>query len=360
MSEDSNSGQEKTEEPTDKKVEEFREEGQIAKTQEVGALIGVTVSFILLSMQSDKLGHLFRQCIETAFAFGDSKNWVGHIFFWMHSSALPIIKVIGTFMVSMLVITILGSYFQTGFLISMKSIAPKFDTVNPIEGVKKLFSSASFVNLMKSFLKVFVMGWIVYVQVKGHLPELLEVSDKGIPESIAWILSIVSGIVLKVSIFMALLAGGDYLFNWYKLHEQMKMTRQEIKDEMKQNQLPDSVRNKVRQVANERSKRAIREDVPKADVIITNPTHYAIAIRYRRFIDRAPTVVAKGKDYLAKNIREVADEHNIPMYEYPELARLLYKKAKIGSSIPEELYEGVAKVLAYVYRVYKRRGEARA
>ena len=147
MAEEDDSGQEKTEEPTYKKVEEFREEGQVAKTQEVGALIGVTVSFIILSMQSDSLGHLFRQSIETAFSFGDSKNWVGHILFWMNSSAMPIMKVIGIFMITMLVITILGSYFQTGFLVSMKSIEPKFQAVNPYEGVKKLFSSASLVQL---------------------------------------------------------------------------------------------------------------------------------------------------------------------------------------------------------------------
>ncbi|MBX7148470.1 flagellar biosynthesis protein FlhB [bacterium] len=360
MAEMEEGGQEKTEEPTDKRLEEFREEGQVAKSQEVGALIGITASFLILSMQSKSMGHLFHKSITTAFAYDASVSWGSHILYWIQLTVLPIMHLVAIFMISILLLTVAASFFQTGFLFSTKSLAPKFDSVNPFEGIKRLFSPNSLIQLLKSLAKVSVIGWIVYMQVKGHLKELLMLANMPIQESADWCLKMVAGIVLKISIFMAGLAGLDYLYNWYKLHEKMKMTRQELKDEMKQNQLPESVRGKVRQVANERAKRALKEDVPKADVIITNPTHYAIAIRYRRFIDRAPTVVAKGKNYLAKTIREIGDENNIPLYEYPELARALYSKVKVGSPIPEDLYEGVAKVLAYVYRVYKKRSEARA
>ena len=135
----------------------------------------------------------------------------------------------------------------------------------------------------------------------------------------------------------------------------MMMTRQEVKDEMKNQQLPEHVRSKVRQVQKERAKRSIQKEVPKATVIITNPTHFAVAIRYRRGVDTTPRVVAKGADQLAAIIREIATQNNVPIYEYPELARALYRKVKVGKFIPEECFEGVAKVLAFVFQMYRRR-----
>lgn len=357
MAEDS--GQEKTEEPSEQRKEKARDEGQIARTQELGTFITIATSMVMLNHWGPEMAKGFMDGLRAAFYSISNPNILTGVV-WMKAYAYPLFKITISFSLMLLVLTVAGSLFQTGFVFSSKSLVPKFNSVNPFAGIKRIFTVNVLVQMLKNFLKLAVIGTIVYQQLKSQIDYIILLSTVPAIEAMLWCAKTIASIILKVSIFLAVLAVFDYLYQWYTNHQKLMMSRQELKDEMKQSQLPDSVRNKVRSVAMERAKRKIHKEVPQADVIITNPTHFAVAIRYRRFKDPAPRVVAKGQDLLAATIRNIAKEHNVPLYEYPVLARKLYRTVKAGEMIPGDMFEPVAKVLAFVYRMYKDRKKVTA
>ncbi len=354
MSDDSS--QDKTEEPTDKRLDQFRDEGQIARSQEVASASSIIAILAVLSWFSQDFFKSFRRSLEGSFTFsGNELN--NQIFSWFDLFALPLVKPILLSMAVLMVVSIAATGIQTGFLISGKAFIPKFRHINPVSGFTKLFSITSIIQLMKHLLKVSVIGWLIYDDIASNLDKITGLSSLSLINTGQWVMNFLGPLVVRITIFLSAVALADYLHQWYKLREQMRMTKQELKDEMKDMQLPEHVRNKVKQVARERAKMSIQKEVPHADVIITNPTHFAIAIRYQRGVDAAPRVVAKGQDLLAAAIREIAEKHKVPLYEYPELARSLYRKVKVGKYINNEFYEGVARVLAFVYQVYQKKNK---
>lgn len=350
--------QEKTEEPTSKREDEFREEGQVARSQDVNTLLLLVTALITLGNIGPKISTVISASFQSVLINRDD-NIVALMTSWSKMYVYPIFGHLLVFFGVICVTSLAASLVQTGLVFSTKAVSPKFSNVNPMSGLGKLFSVRTIVQLLKNTLKVSIIGWIVYDQLNDKEGEFLMLSTLSLSDTMKWTIQIIGHMVLRISLVLGAIAVGDYLYQWYSMKNKMRMTKQEIKDEMKESELPPHIKQKVRQIAVERSKKAIRNEVPKADVIITNPTHYAIAIKYTRFKDRAPRVVAKGQDYLAKMIRQIAEENKVPFYEYPELARTLYRTVKVGRLVPSEMYESIARVLAFIFKLNKQRKQVR-
>jgi len=348
--------QEKSEEPSSKRVSEFRAKGQVARSQEVMSFVSLATAIAALSVLGPQISMGLARSVAGAFQFA-SHSPMHNALAWSTGYAKPLVMPMVLFMLSLLVMVAAASLMQTGFLLATQALRPKLSTVNPVSGFKKLFSMRVIIQLIKNVLKVSVIGFIVYNVIRDNADGLMSSAALPLVESTRWCVHLIGVIIFKILIFLFIVAGADYLYQWYELRKKMMMSRHELKEESKQEQSSPHVKSKIRQIGVERAKRSIQKEVPHADVIVTNPTHYAVALRYRRNEDGAPRVVAKGKDLLAAVIREVANSHDIPIYEYPELARKLYKRVRVGHEVAYDLYEAVARVLAFVYQMHQRRKE---
>ena len=357
MAESDDQDQEKSEEPTSKREEEFREEGQVVRSQEISILMGLIAAIAGLGLIGRRL---FFHCLDAL--QGTLQTEIpgvrnGFMSFnpWLLTYALPVMNDLAIFLVFLFAVLLLVSLSETQFLFSFNFLAPKLSHIHPIEGLKKILNSKTLIQFLKNSLKITVMSAIAYSVLKNRLEEVLLLSSFSLVSGFRWSLSLLSALGIRIGLFLLTIAILDYFYQWHTLHKKMMMSRRDLKDEMKESQVSEHVRSKVRQIQKERAKKTIQKNVPKADVIVTNPTHFAVAIRYQRHTDRAPRVVAKGMDLMAAVIRKIAKENNVPIYEYPELARGLYRKVKVGGLVPVELYEAVARVLAYIYQIHQKR-----
>lgn len=354
-------GGEKTEAPTSKKLEDARKEGQVAKSKEINSAASLLALFILLKIWTGNIAESFLSVFDTVYAKfpefikppnGDVSV---ELFAQLISEVLKnIMFIILPFLLVGFVIAFVGDLIQVKWHPTTKPLQPKFNKMNPINGVKRIFSLQSLVELLKSILKIAVVIIILYNDIKNQWHYLYLLYDIPLMNAIAWAGTLLINIGLKISIFFAVIAFADFLFQRWKFNEDMKMTKQEVKDEYKQVEGDPQIKSQIRRRMQEASQRRMMQNLPKADVVITNPTHYAVAIQYDKSIADAPIVLAKGADYLAQRIKDVAKEHNIQIMENKPLARSLYANVEIGEQVPPELYLAVAEVLAAVYRAQGR------
>ena len=349
--------QEKTEQATPKKREEARKKGQTAKSREIGSIAilsaGALYMFFNAKDMTLKMGGLFRQIFTDIPSFAYDEVGLASLltkaleqYLWM---ILPV-------MLILCVVAILANVLQTGFILSVDPLTPKASKIDPIKGAGRLFSKRSFAEMSKSVLKIIIVGWAAFSILKdntGHLMPLMYQED-------VQIISLLGQISLKVVIrccyVIFILAILDYLYQKWEFEQNLKMTKQEVKDEFKQTEGDPLIKSRIRSIQREMARRRMMEEVPKADVVITNPTHLSVAIRYSAAENMAaPTVVAKGANKLAFRIRELAEEHKIPVMENKILAQNLYK-LDLGEEIPPQFYQAVAEILAYVYSLKKKRG----
>ena len=232
-----------------------------------------------------------------------------------------------------------------------KPLQPKFNKLNPVNGFKRFFSINSLVELVKSILKIGLIAYVVYSYLKDNMPPLFLFYDMSLNQGILQIGQLVVNLGMRISLFYMIIALADYIYQKVKFKKDMKMTKQEVKDEYKNQEGDPQIKGKQRQRMQEASRRRMMQQLPQADVVITNPTHYAVAIKYDPELYDAPYVVAKGADYLAQKIKESAKENHIEIVENKPLARMLYANVDIGSVVPPELYQAVAEVLAFVYHL---------
>ena len=251
-------------------------------------------------------------------------------------------------------ISIIVNMLQFKFQISTKPLQPKFSKLNPVSGMKKLFSKEKIMELLKSIAKIILIMAVVYNTIKGDWVYLVKFYQMPLTQAIELIGSIVINMGLKISLVFMVIAFADLFYQRWKFHEDIKMTKQEVKDEYKNAEGDPQIKGKIRQKMREASQRRMMQDVPKADVVITNPTHYAVAIRYDANEGSAPKVLAKGADFVAQKIKEIARENNVEIVENKPLARMLYANVEIGQEVPPELYQSVAEVLALVYKMQGR------
>ncbi|MDH4121606.1 MAG: flagellar biosynthesis protein FlhB [Deltaproteobacteria bacterium] len=344
------SGQEKSEAPSDKRREDSRQEGQVAISREVtsAAMLGAMSLYFLFTGQ---LGiNTLRQLWVSSFQNLSQQDFTVPLLqkFFIDTVVLVTPFMLGVFALAMAV-ALFSSFMQVGLLIVPFKF--KFERVNPLEGMKRLFSMSAFAELLKSLFKMIVVGYVIYVSLEEEIFPLFQLFRLK-PEAILdFNLSLVGVLFGRVAIALVILALFDFLFQRWNLDRQLMMTKQEMKEEMKETEGNPQLKSRIRQIMRNMSQARMMEHVPKADVVVTNPTHFAVALQYDREIMASPRVVAKGADFIAQRIREVARENNVPLVENPVVAREIYKHVEIGQEIPEGLFRAVAEILAYVYRL---------
>lgn len=354
-------GGEKTEPATEKKLREAREDGKVAKSKELNSAFDLIVLFLVLKIFISWVGGGFIEVYQyvyktipefvTAVAAETSAHEISvylQSIFWM------MLKMMAPFFGFGLVVTVIVSIIQVGWKISAKPLKPKGDKFNPVNGFKRIFSKDSVFELFKSILKIGVVIYVAYTSVRNEVDDIFILYDMPLNQAIALCGDIIINAGLKISLVYLVVGIADFVYQKFRFNEEMKMTKQEVKDEYKNTEGNPEIKGRQRQRMREASRQRMMQDVPKADVVITNPTHLAVAIKYDAEKAKAPVVLAKGEDFLAQKIRETAKEHNIEIVENKPLARMLYANVNIGEEIPPELYQAVAEILAMVYNMKNR------
>ena len=351
-------GGEKTEPATQKKLEDARKEGKVARSKDLTQGIDLLVLFLLIKVFISYMGErfmgLFNQTLGRMAEFMDvnQKNISMQAFSTVLNNAiLELFLIVWPFLVFGFVITFIVTVYQVGWKVTMKPMEPKLSKFNPINGFKRIFSKDSLFELLKSIVKVGVIAYVAYSNIVDEADSLFILYEISLNQAIALVGNIIIEFGIEISIIFIAIGIVDYIFQKWKFGEDMKMTKQEVKDEYKNTEGNPEIKGRIRQKMREASQRRMMQDVPKADVVITNPTHFAVAIKYDAEVSKAPIVVAKGEDYLAQKIKEVARENNVEIVENKPLARMLYHNVDIGAEIPPELYQAVAEVLAMVYHM---------
>lgn len=349
-------GGEKTEEPTSKRLEDARNDGKVAKSREIGSAFDLIVLFLLLKILMTYLYDGFLNVFTYSysripeFIKEGAKDMNGHAASsFLHIMLLDFLRMILPFFLVGFAVCFLVNLIQVGWKVTAKPMKPKLEKFNPINGFKRILSRDSIFELFKSLVKLGVIGYIAYTSIKSNADDLFILYDIPLLQAIILCGQIILDTGLKIALVYIIVGVADLVYQRHKFHEDMKMTKQEVKDEYKNTEGSPEIKGKQRQRMQEASRRRMMQDVPKADVIITNPTHLSVALKYDADEAKAPVVLAKGEDYLALKIRELAKESNIEIVENKPLARMLYANVDIGQEIPPELYQAVAEVLAMVY-----------
>ena len=354
-------GGEKTEEPTSKKLSDARKEGQVAKSKEISNAFELLAFFIMVYFWVEQMGTFFVGDMYDIYSRIPEyvKMYDGHIqeqtFSMLFTqSMLRILMIVAPFLAVGVLVAFIADVVQVKWKPTTKPLQPKFSKLNPISGFKRFFSVNALVELLKSILKIGVVGYVVYSYLKKHLPPLYQFYGLSLNQGIMTVGSLVVNLGIRISLFYMIIALLDWIYQKVKFKNDMKMTKQEVKEEFKNQEGDPQIKSKQRQRMQEASRRRMMQQLPQADVVITNPTHYAVAIKYDQELYDAPYVVAKGADYLAQKIKEEAKEHHIEIVENKPLARMLYANVDVGGVVPPELYQAVAEVLAFVYHLQGR------
>ncbi|MCR4584470.1 MAG: flagellar biosynthesis protein FlhB [Lachnospiraceae bacterium] len=354
-------GGEKTEEPTSKKLEDARKEGQVAKSTEFASSLTLLAFFLLLriwmTVLSGQLRELFGGFYNRFHYFADMPSYEDRHGEYASLAGFALLRVfimIAPFLLAGFVICFVADLVQVKWKPTSKPLKPKFSKLNPINGFKRIFSLQKLVELLKSIVKIAIVVIVVYNQLKDKWPLIFKLYDMPLLQGVMVAGKLLIDTGFLISLIFLVVAFADFAFQKWKFHEDMKMTKQEVKEEYKSTEGDPQIKSKIKSKMMEASRRRMMQSVPQADVVITNPTHYAVALRYDKEIAPAPYVVAKGVDLLAQRIKEIAREHDIQIMENKPLARALYSNVELGEQIPEELYVAVAEVLAAVYKATGR------
>lgn len=351
-------GGEKTEEPTSKRLEDARKEGQVAKSKEITNALQLLGLFVIMKIWLGYMGNSFLGIFNDIYT--QIPDYVKFYDGYLPDSTIRIVFnriyirtliIIGPILLIAFMIAFVTDLVQVKWKVTGKPLQPKFSKLNPISGFKRIFSVNSLVELLKSIAKILVIGYAVYSYLKGAAPSVYLLYGISLNQAIVQIGQLVINMGFRICIFYIPIAILDYVYQKIKFKRDMRMTKQEVKDEYKNQEGDPKVKSRQRQRMMEASRRRMMQQLPEADVVITNPTHYAVAIKYDQQVYDAPYVVAKGADYLAQRIKDVAKENHIEIVENKPLARMLYANVDVGSVIPPELYQAVAEVLAFVYHM---------
>ena len=346
------SSEEKTEQATPKQKREARDKGQVAKSDDLntamillsGVLLTLFFGGALISQMKDTMAMLCKNLFYEDFNADTFRTLIMDISFKNLNVVLPLM---GGFMI----VGLIASYSQVGINFSHKAIMPDFKKLNPITGVKNLVSRKSLVKTAMSIVKLSIMSGVAYVSIKNDIAPLLELMSMRTEAIFSSASGLIFAITLKITIIMLILAFIDLLYQRWQHSKDLMMTKNEVKQEMKQSEGDPLMKSRIKAVQREMSNKRMMQEVPEADVVVTNPTHYSVALKYDATTMESPKVVAKGVDLIALKIREIATKNNIPIVEDRVLARVLYSTIELGSEVPPKLYQAVAKVLSYVYQL---------
>lgn len=346
-------GGEKTEEPTAKKLSDARKEGQVAKSQELLNAALLLTLFLVLRSLVGTIGNNFIGVFKQT--YGIISTYTKEEFNSILVSKLlkdylfKILNIVFPIFIGAVLVAVILNIYQVKWKPTTKPLKPKMSKLNPISGFKKIFSKEKLVELLKSVAKILVIGILVYNTLKDQIGLLSTLYGMSLTGAIMTIGSIVIDLGMKISLVFLVIGVADYFYQKRKFHNDMKMTKQEVKDEYKNSEGDPQIKGKIRQRMREASRRRMMQRLPEADVVITNPTHFACALLYDKEKSDAPILIAKGADLLAQKIKEIAKENQVPIVENKPLARMLYYNVDLEQEIPPELYQMAAEVLAYVY-----------
>ncbi|MDH4320824.1 MAG: flagellar biosynthesis protein FlhB [Desulfobulbaceae bacterium] len=346
------SGQDKTEDPTGRRIEEARRKGDVAKSMEVPSAAVLLAGLLAIYGFGDYILARFYNLLRyylgnlhTIRIIQDNMTAISR------DAMLYSISIVGPVAAAIFLAALVANYAQVGILFATEKLAPNFDKLNPITGISNLFSKQTLANLFKSLAKLAIVSIIAYKEIVKVLPDIPPLMDQEPISIFLFMCRISYWIFLKSALFIALLAAIDYVFQKRQYNEKLKMTKQEVKEEAKSTEGDPQVKGRIRSIQMEMARKRMMAEVPTADVVITNPTHLAIALKYDALAMSAPKVVAKGAGVIAQKIKEIAKEHGVTIVEDKPLAQALYKTAEIDETIPENLFQAVAETLAYVYSV---------
>lgn len=341
---------EKTEKATPKKKKDARKKGQVLKSREIVMSLSLLFSFLAIKIFG---GFMYKTVYESVLYYTNymEKDVITNLEAYKALLLGCYFTLKASFIIALanLIVGIVGNYAQVGYLFTVEVLKPDLTKLNPISGLKKLFSLKSLFELLKSCVKLTIIGIVAYDHLKGKMDFVLKSLELSTIQ-IAFVLSdLVIGLGIKLSSVLIVLGIIDFYYQRFDYEKNLKMSKQEIKEEYKQVEGDPQIKSKIKEKQRMMAMQRMMQDVPQADVVITNPTHYAIALKYDPEVNDAPYILAKGKNVIAQKIRERAKENEIPIVENKPLARKLYKILDIGDAIPPELYEAVAEVLAYIY-----------
>ncbi|MEZ5359879.1 MAG: flagellar biosynthesis protein FlhB [Candidatus Zixiibacteriota bacterium] len=348
--------QEKTEKATPRKLRKAREEGQVARSMDLNSVIIVCFGFITIYFLAPVIYENLSGLLRYTFMNAPSMVMTPERFHMIVSDQMmtyakiagPIILVIAIFAFGI-------NVSQTGFLVSFKAIQPKFDKLDVVKGLGRLLSKRSIVTLIRDLIKTVIIAIIAYNTIAGWMPEIITIGTKATGQFMSVLGKLSLVLAIKICVVLFVLAMFDFAYQKWEFANDQKMTKQEIREEMKDTEGNPQLKGRIRQVQREMAQRRMMQEIPQADVVVTNPTHIAVALKYDSDKMAAPMVVAKGQRLMAEKIKSIAKEHGVPIVENKPLARSLFKLVDIGQYIPSDLYRAVAEVLAYIYQL-KRQG----
>lgn len=353
MAEESSSGGEKTEEPSAKRREDFRKKGQVAQSKEVQTALLFTIILLFWMFYMPEFWAELSKLIASIWMnlnqFDGSPSAVSSLFIFI---AKQMAFLLMPLFILVMIVGFFSSVFQIGWLFTTQPLTPDFSKISPIQGFGRMFSMRALVDLFKSVGKVILIGWLAYSTVIAHFNEALILVDTSPGAAILFLGRVATLILAKVCALMILIAAIDFMYTKHEMEEKMKMTKQEVKEEYKEMEGDPFIKGQIRRIQQEMAQKRMMADVPDADVVVTNPTHISVAIKYDTKSMDAPIVLAKGADHIAMKIREIARKNEIPIMENPPVARLLHK-IDLGATIPEEMFKAVAEILAHVYSLKK-------
>jgi flagellar biosynthetic protein FlhB len=355
MAENEN-GQDKTEDPTDKRVRDSREKGETARSKELNTLIVTLAGAGGLLMFGGQIGQMMLELMRSNFTLSREvimdQSYMGIYFLNAGKAALVAIQPL---MIMMVLAALLGPISLGGWIFSTGSMAPNFARMNPLSGLKRMVSTNALVELVKSIFKFAITLMVALYVLSKDKNDLVSIAHEPLEQAILHSVQVVGWSALWMACGLMIIAAVDVPYQLYEAHKKLLMTKQEVRDEHKDNDGRPEVKQRIRQLQREMSQRRMLSSIPKADVIITNPTHFAVALQYDPEQGGAPMLLAKGTDFLALKIREIGVEHNVLMLESPALARSIYYSTELDQEIPAGLYLAVAQVLAYVYQIRQHR-----
>ena len=352
-------GEEKTEKATPKKRRDSRKKGEVLQSKEVSNAVFIVGIFVFLSIFGSTMFSMLldymQQCMEGLANTGSTSEFVMDV---MWKAFILCICTLGPILLAGMVLGILPVLVQTRGLFSGEAMKPKFSRLNPFSGIKRLFSLQAVVGILKGLIEIVVVVAVLYMQVVDKLNAFSKLMDTDVIKIVAFISDTVMSLLTTIMVMLVFVGAADYVFQWWSFEKKMKMSKQEVKEEYKQMEGDPQIKGKIKRKQQEMAQQRMMAEVPTADVVVRNPTHFAVALRYNQKVAfKAPVVVAKGADALALKIVKVAEENNVYITENPPLARGLYDAVDIGQEIPREFYTAVAEVLAMVYEAQNRKLE---
>ena len=345
-------GGDKTEKATPKKRQDARKKGQVLQSREISSALVLMFVFVSLRIFGSNIYNqiiFFTKKVLTEYPRMDDLYMPDIILRVFIDSITVLLKSLAPIFAVAVISGVFVGYAQVGFLFTLETLTFKFSRINPFSGFKRLFSTRGAVEMVKSTLKIVIIGYVAYSYLNGQADSVLGLVDMDVLSIAGYIAVTALNVAIRICFVLILLGVFDYAYQWWEYEKNLKMSKHEVKEEYKQTEGNPEIKSRIKQKQRQMSMRRMMQEVPKADVVITNPTHFACAIKYDSKASAAPVLIAKGQDYIALRIKEIAKKNKVELVENKTLARTLYETVDIGKAIPSELYQAVAEVLAFVY-----------